>query len=129
MLGKVSSRKTKMKVVAIAAVAAIVSSAALADDRAFVVSEVPVYNTMDIYETVEVCTKGDDKTTEGAIVGGLIGSQEGNAGLGALLGAIIGDSIGEEKCTTERRKVGTQQVYSHTILKVSVDGVIYTFTK
>ena len=95
-------------------------------NAASIVSETNVYRTENIYETVEVCTKGDDKTTEGAIIGGLIGSQEGEAGIGAIIGAIIGNEIGEETCTTERRVIGTQQVYIGKDIIINVDGVVYT---
>ena len=88
------------------------------------------YETRTYYkdETVRTCSKGDDKTTEGAIVGGLIGSQDGNAGLGALIGAIIGNEIGEEKCTTTTRKVPThsEQVWVGYDIKVTVDNKTYT---
>lgn len=101
-------------------------TATAANAAVTVVSETNVYTTETIYETVEVCTKGDDKTTEGAIIGGLIGSQDGNAGVGALIGAIIGDAVGEETCTTERRAVGTVQHYAGKDVVVVIDGVTYT---
>ena len=94
-----------------------------------IVSATPMYTTEKIFEEVEVCTKGDDKTTEGAIVGGLIGSQDGNAGLGAIIGAIIGDQIGEEKCHTEKRVVGTRQIYLHTEYVIELNGVQYTINQ
>ena len=113
-----------IKYVTIAAGIAMIATAAQA--AVTVVSETNVYRTETIYETVEVCTKGDDKTTEGAILGGLIGSQDGNAGVGAIIGAIIGDAIGEETCTTERRAVGTAQHYAGKDVVVEIDGVRYT---
>ena len=82
----------------------------------------PVYTEIKHYETVEICTKGDDKTTEGAIVGGLIGSQEGKAGIGALIGAIIGNEIGSERCHTEKRVSHTSQEFSHYEVTLIVDG-------
>ena len=106
--------------------AAIMLASTAAQAAVVVLSEVPVYRTDNVYETVEVCTKGDDKTTEGAIVGGLLGSESGNAGLGAIIGAIIGDSIGEEKCTTERRVVGSTKTYIGKDVMIEIDGVTYT---
>ena len=87
-----------------------------------VLSEHDIFETVEITEEVTTCTKGDDKTTEGAIVGGVIGAQEGNAGLGAIIGAIIGDAIGEETCKTETKVVGTEQVYSHTNVVIEIYG-------
>ena len=103
----------------------VFSSSANADVR--IISQTPVYVTENVYETVEVCTKGDDKTTEGAIVGGIIGSQDGNAGLGAIIGAIIGDAIGEETCTTEKRIQGTTQVLTGYNVMMNVDGKVITY--
>ena len=100
-----------------------------AKDTVHIVSATPMYTTEKIFEEVEVCTKGDDKTTEGAIVGGLLGAQEGKAGIGAILGAIIGDQIGEEKCHTEKRVVGTRQIYSHTVYVIELNGVQYTINQ
>lgn len=106
-----------------AAMAVAFSSAAFAHDgNVKILSEADIFSTEAIIETVEVCTKGDDKTTEGAIVGGLIGSQDGNAGLGALIGAIIGNEIGEETCKTETRKVGEKKIYSHTNIVIELYG-------
>lgn len=108
---------------AIMTAAALTLAATTAHAGVVLTSQAPLFQTQDVYETVEVCTKGDDKTTEGAIVGGLLGSESGNAGLGALLGAIIGNEVGEETCTTEKRKVGERQVLVGYNIVLVIDGV------
>lgn len=106
--------------------AAIMLASTAAHAGVSIISEMPVYKTENIYETVEVCTKGDDKTTEGAIIGGLLGSESGNAGIGAIIGGILGNEIGKETCKTERRVIGTTKSYIGKDVVVNIDGVNYT---
>ena len=119
-----------MKNILLFGVVTLFSASAAMAASVNVVSSTDVYKTVQHYDNVQVtsCSKGDDKTTEGAIIGGLIGSQEGKAGLGALLGGIIGDQIGQEKCTTrtERRPSYEEKVLIGKDVTISVDGVIYT---
>ena len=110
-----------MKVVMMTAAAVLMSTQAFAQDVR-IISEHDIYSTVPITESVEVCTKEKDRTTEGAIIGGLIGSQNGNAGVGALLGGLLGNEVGGTKCHTETRKVGERKVYNHTNVVVELYG-------
>lgn len=91
----------------------------------------PVYETYTVYEDRTTCTKGDDKTTEGAIIGGTIGagsSDDKAEGfiIGAIIGGIIGDAVGEEKCTTEKVAVGQGQTYvGENVTLIGENGKTY----
>ena len=100
-------------------------------DSIYVVSKTPVYKTETIYETVEVCEDRGDNVLGGALLGGLIGnnSGDGNAAEGAILGGILGGLVSGESCRTERRAVGTTQVYVHTEYVISLNGMRYTLTQ
>ena len=119
-----------MKTVITAIALTFVATAAFADSRSNVVHEEHVYSEKPIYESVQVCEKVKDRTTEGAIIGGLLGSKDGNALGGAIIGGILGDLAGgHTKCKTETRKVGVERIYSHTMITVEIDGKRYTFRK
>ena len=117
-----------MKSFMIAAAVAATMTPAIASAGVFIHSQEAVYATVNHYETVEVCTRSDDKTTEGAIIGGLLGSKDGNAGAGALIGAILGDLAGEKRCTTERRISHTTQELTGYRVTLNVDGKLVTLT-
>lgn len=84
----------------------------------------PVFKSEPITETVRVCHKVKDRTTEGAIIGGLIGSKDGNALAGALIGGLLGDIAGgHDECRNETRTVGHRDILVGYNVILDVDGV------
>ena len=84
----------------------------------------PVFKQEPITETVRVCHKTKDRTTQGAIIGGLIGSQDGNAGIGALIGGILGDAAGgHTECRDETRTIGYRDILVGYNVHLVVDGM------
>lgn len=90
-------------------------------------ASMPTYAHVPVTEQVEVCHKVKDRTTEGAIIGGLLGSKDGNAFAGALIGGLLGDAVGgHTECKTETRTVGHKQVITGYDIRLNVDGKIVT---
>lgn len=106
---------------------ALFSTVVVADAYAGVTMEyyTPVFKQEPITETVRVCHKTEDRTTEGAIIGGLLGSQDGNALAGAIIGGLLGDAAGgHEECRDETRTVGHRDILVGYDVTLNVDGVI-----
>ena len=103
------------------------ATSAYAKDSITIVSKTPIYKTETIYETVEVCEDRGDNVLPGVIIGGILGnnSNGGSAAEGAILGGILGGLVSGESCKTERRAVGTTQVYVHTEYVISINGVTH----
>ena len=88
-------------------------------------------------QTVEICSKGNGKSTlenfiTGAIIGGAIGNNIPGEKGGGALGAILGGALNTERnktpqCRTETRYNEEQQtVYSHSTVTFWSEGKKYT---
>ena len=111
-----------MKKLLLAAAFTAISTSAIADVKLLKAEK--IFTSKPITETVHVCKRtGDDKTTEGALLGGLIGSNNGNALGGAIIGGILGDLVGQEKCQNETRVIGHEQIHTGYTITLDVDGV------
>ena len=112
-----------MKTIALTAVAIVMTTAAHAG-VSIAEKATPVFKSEPITETVRICSKVKDRTTEGAIIGGLLGAQDGKAGVGALIGAVLGNAAGgHDKCHTETRTVGSRDILVGYNVHLYVDGV------
>lgn len=112
-----------MKAIVMAA-AAVTMSSSVAFAGVDYSGYTPVYESKPIHEQVQVCHKTKDRTTEGAIIGGLLGAQEGNGVAGAIIGGLLGDAAGgHEECRTETRTVGHRDVLVGYEVHLIVDGV------
>ena len=112
-----------MKTIVMAAMA-VVFSASAAFAGVDYSHSTPVFKQEPITESVRVCEKVKDRTTEGAIIGGLLGSKDGNAFAGALIGGLLGDAAGgHDKCRTETRTVGHRDILVGYNVTLIVDGV------
>lgn len=107
--------------------AAIVATPVAANAGVSIVETEQLFKQVPITETVQVCEKVKDRTTEGAILGGLIGSKDGNALAGALIGGLLGDAAGgHQKCHTETRTIGHRSVADGYRVVIEVDGDLRT---
>ena len=111
-----------MKTIVLAAAAIVMTTAAHAGVT--LSHSEPVFKSEPITETVRVCSKVKDRTTEGAIIGGLLGSKDGNALAGALIGGLLGDAAGgHDKCHTETRTIGSRDILVGYNVHLDVDGM------